>query len=183
MTRYYYLFVFVTLSMALGVTAWTYNKQREDRLESVKVEVKQSMASEEWFGAEKGLREILKADPESRKTPFMLGLSLHYQQKFDEARAMFESSYARGYKPALSQYNIACGYALSGDLEQAVLYLEKAFALDYSDVEFVLNDSDLDSLHDRLDFKDLLERMERRQKEKDAARDKEPVDYYNPEDL
>ncbi|MCB0826407.1 MAG: tetratricopeptide repeat protein [Armatimonadetes bacterium] len=183
MTRYYYLFVFVTLSMALGVTAWTYTKQKEERLETVKVEVKNSMAAEEWFGAEKGLREIWKAEPDCETTPFMLGLSLHYQEKFDEAREMFLESYKRGYKTALSQYNIACGYALSGEKDLAVQYLEKAFELDYSNVEFILDDADLDSLHDREDFKNLLERMEKRQHEKDAAKGKEIVDYYNPDNL
>ncbi|MEZ5162453.1 MAG: hypothetical protein R2688_01635 [Fimbriimonadaceae bacterium] len=73
MTRYYYLFVFVTLSMALGVTAWTYTKQKEERLETVKAGSHNKGGGRTL--AEKGLREILEADPNCETTPFMLGLA------------------------------------------------------------------------------------------------------------
>ena len=44
-------------------------------------------------------------------------------------------------------YNTACSWALAGDIEKAFYYLKIAIQKGYSDIENLMNDTDLESLH------------------------------------
>ena len=58
-----------------------------------------------------------------------------------------------------SLYELACCHALSGDGEKAFTYLEKASHMGWNDVEHVLEDEDLISLHDDPRWKKITTEM------------------------
>lgn len=59
-------------------------------------------------------------------------------------------------------YNIACFYSLAGEVDRAFDALERSIESGKTDIEWLLNDSDLDNLRDDARFKDLLEVMKSR---------------------
>ncbi len=59
-------------------------------------------------------------------------------------------------------YNVACAYALAGDVEQGIRYLEKSIRIGQAYREWIEHDSDLDSLRADPRFQTLLEQLEYR---------------------
>ncbi len=58
-------------------------------------------------------------------------------------------------------YNLACGYALLKDKQQALEFLEKAIEAGWDDAAHTKTDADLEILRDEPAFRKLLERMEK----------------------
>ena len=58
--------------------------------------------------------------------------------------------------PTGASYNIACSYALLGDKEQALKWLEKSIDMGFPDLSHVQTDADLKALHDDSRFKELV---------------------------
>ena len=77
---------------------------------------------------------------------YRFGYKLHTQDQFDDARAAFLRSIQLGTKVPESSYNIACGYALQNDRENALVWLQKAIAAGYDSRDHMNDDSDLDRL-------------------------------------
>jgi TolB-like protein/Flp pilus assembly protein TadD len=61
---------------------------------------------------------------------------------------------------ALVLYNIACFYSIAGEPDLAIQALEKSYEAGLADPEWMAQDSDLDSLRDRVRYQALVERME-----------------------
>jgi tetratricopeptide (TPR) repeat protein len=77
---------------------------------------------------------------------FNRGYELHYSDRLIEAIDAFTHSIGAGYRQATSMYNIACGFSRLNDNDNALFWLERAFALGFDQVELLKNDSDLDPL-------------------------------------
>jgi len=58
-------------------------------------------------------------------------------------------------------YNLACSYALLGQIEEALSGLEKAIKLGYRDFVYLKKDRDLKSLHHDPKFKALIQAQDR----------------------
>ncbi len=56
-------------------------------------------------------------------------------------------------------YNLACSFALTGRRDEALKALEYAITLGYTDLDFMLTDADLVSLHDEERFAELIGRF------------------------
>jgi tetratricopeptide (TPR) repeat protein len=67
----------------------------------------------------------------------------------------------RGGYPWGSAYDIGCCYALLGEKEQALKWVEKSFALGFRRLDRARNDDDLKSLHDDPRFRDLVALVDR----------------------
>lgn len=59
-----------------------------------------------------------------------------------------------------SHYNLACSQALKGQLAKAITSLKKAIELGYDDLEWLLQDDDLLSLHGIDKFEELVIQLE-----------------------
>lgn len=84
------------------------------------------------------------------------GTKLHQKDRFDEARVAFEKSIELGFKPDSSAYNIACGYGIQGDAENALLWLDRAIDKGFDDVAHLEKDSDLDPVRSDPRFRGLM---------------------------
>lgn len=56
-------------------------------------------------------------------------------------------------------YNLACSYALVGQKDRAFDALDRAVALGYNDVDWIVKDKDLKVLHTDPRFKEILSRL------------------------
>ncbi|MEQ8768176.1 MAG: hypothetical protein RL885_30010, partial [Planctomycetota bacterium] len=63
-----------------------------------------------------------------------------------------------GFSVSAATYNIACGFALLGESEQALTWLEKAIAVGFDRSDLLRSDSDLDSIRGEERFQKILAR-------------------------
>ena len=56
-------------------------------------------------------------------------------------------------------YNVACLYALQGKVEEAIECLENAVKYGFGHKEWIINDADLDPLHQHPRYQALLARL------------------------
>lgn len=61
---------------------------------------------------------------------------------------------------ATAHYNLACSLSLSKRPGDALRSLRKAIDLGYSDIDWMIQDPDLEALKDRPDFQKLIAKME-----------------------
>ncbi len=135
----------------------------ERRVVSATNEAKIAYVHKDWPEAEKNYRQVLDREPHNAEAQFMLGFSIHYQGRYDEARTLFQQAEGMGYRPELCQYNIACGYARSGDRVRALEHLRKSVERGFNMVDWASEDPDLASLHDDPEFKQIIDSARRRQ--------------------
>jgi tetratricopeptide (TPR) repeat protein len=87
-----------------------------------------------------------------------LALAWCYKRTDQLSRAIAALEQAVEVDPheALLCYNLACYWSLSGDAEQSVDYLAKAFDLDASYRDLVADEADFDAIRNRPEFQALL---------------------------
>jgi tetratricopeptide (TPR) repeat protein len=102
-----------------------------------------------------------KKDDWSRKEPrtggewFGRGYQLHSSDRYLEAIAAFQHAIDLGYRKETAMYNIACGYSLLNDKENAFSWLQRALDSGFNDTERLASDSDLDPLRTDQRFKNM----------------------------
>ena len=102
---------------------------------------------------------VVKQDREDdlkAKKSFEKGMELLAEEKYQKAIEAFKKSATTKSYSGVSQYNIACSYALSGETEKALVCLELAVDEGFDDFEQFDEDEDLKSLRDEDRFKELL---------------------------
>jgi len=77
--------------------------------------------------------------------------------ELDKGEKMAEEALVRGENEPLVLYNVACFYALRGDIERSVDLLETAVERGWGDRAWLETDSDLESLRDNARFRKLLQ--------------------------
>jgi hypothetical protein len=89
-----------------------------------------------------------------------LGIELLYAHELEEARLEFRRMiWCRPTDP-IPSYNIACGHALDGRVEEALRALRRCIRHGYRDPQHMLADSDLDSLRGDPRFQRLMQRLQ-----------------------
>jgi tetratricopeptide (TPR) repeat protein len=90
---------------------------------------------------------------------FKRGYELHYSDRVVEAIDAFAQSIGHGYRQATSMYNIACGFSRLNDNDNALFWLERAFAMGFDQVELLKTDSDLDPIRSDPRFDAMARRL------------------------
>ncbi|HVR43943.1 MAG TPA: M56 family metallopeptidase [Thermoanaerobaculia bacterium] len=111
---------------------------------------------EAWAGEEKTDRDA----PRNGREWYERGSRLHRQDRYAEAMTAFGNAAAAGYRTADSLYNIACGYALQNDREQALDWLERSLEAGFDGIAHAREDSDLDPIRTDPRFGALLARFD-----------------------
>ena len=83
--------------------------------------------------------------------PKAIALVNEWLGRYDQLPKSLQPNYS-GYRQNM-YYNLACYQNLTGQKADAINNLQKAFAAGFIDFNFILNDSDLASLHDDAGFK------------------------------
>ncbi|HKQ46924.1 MAG TPA: M56 family metallopeptidase [Phycisphaerae bacterium] len=101
------------------------------------------------------------------------GYAYHMEGQYDKAREAFLKAAELGPRTADSLYNIACGYSLAGEEDQAIAWLEKAIAAGYSDTNNMDGDSDLDNIRDDSRVQKMIESLKGSDQDDDADDDQD----------
>lgn len=86
----------------------------------------------------------------------------NYQLKrFKESAECYEKAFKIGEAKGRHYYKAACAWALAGERDSAVRNLNKAIDKDWTDIEHMKKDEDLESLHQEKGWKELILRLEK----------------------
>ncbi|MEP6743475.1 MAG: tetratricopeptide repeat protein, partial [bacterium] len=106
-------------------------------------------AQKDWPAAARYWQGVVAANPVNARFWEQFAQALYQAKDYKQAIPAYQKALELGAGfPSNQAYNIACCYALLGDKEAALTWLEKAFAMGFRDLELAQKDSDLLSLHD-----------------------------------
>jgi tetratricopeptide (TPR) repeat protein len=88
---------------------------------------------------------------------FNRGFELHQSNRYVEAIEAFSQSIALNHRQSTAMYNIACGFALLNDTENALFWLERSLAGGFEQTDLLRTDSDLDPLRSDPRFSEILQ--------------------------
>ena len=96
---------------------------------------------------------------------FSRGYALHQADHYIEAIDAFSHSIGLGYRQATSMYNVACGYSLLSDKDNALFWLDRSLAAGFDRADLLKDDSDLDPLRSDPRFNEIVQKMSFTRKE------------------
>jgi tetratricopeptide (TPR) repeat protein len=110
-----------------------------------------------WTDAAALWEKVVRANPVNGRFWYLLGLTHYNAKDYRKSTAAYEKALELGYlQPGNVAYNIACNYALLGEKEQALKWLEKAFALKFPSVQHAQTDTDLESVRNEPRYRNLV---------------------------
>ncbi len=136
-----------SLLLALAsVTVTAQEKGAADQAETLS-QAEAATAARDWKTAASLWQRVVDANPVNGRFWNQLG-NAHYEAKdYRKAITAYEKALElREGFPSNVAYNIACCYALLGDKENAIKWLEKSFALGFRNLAHAQTDGDLESL-------------------------------------
>lgn len=113
----------------------------------------------EWKEAAAEYEKFIETHADDGRVWYNLGYSYHMAKQFDRAFKAFGRSAELGARKGDSLYNIACGYSLSGEKDQAIQWLQKAVDAGYGDTNNMNGDSDLDNIRDDPRYQKIVEKL------------------------
>jgi len=117
------------------------------------------------------LKQVGDNDSRDGQYWFNRGYELHQSDRYQQAIEAFAHSIDLGYRQATAMYNIACGFALLNDKENAVVWLERALSLGFDRTDLLRNDSDLDPVRSDARFQQLLRKVSFTKNEDKSSKD------------
>jgi acetyl esterase/lipase len=117
-----------------------------------------------WFGREypeaaSAYAAYVKTHPDDAEAWLRLGLSQAQVHEASDADVSLQKAYALGANRPVDLYNIACGYALTGNKDKALDWLGRAVDAGFQDRQLMTTDSDLESLRGDPRFDALVKRL------------------------
>ncbi len=107
-------------------------------------------------GAISYFRKVLQIDPDDIETMYHLAKLYVGTSEYEKALSLYQKLIALLPDNPAIDYNIACIYAQQNRPEKSVLWLKKAVAKGYNDIEHIKNDSDLDNIRDSSPYQEFL---------------------------
>jgi hypothetical protein len=115
------------------------------------------MQAQQWAEAAALWEQVVKANPVQGNFWERLGTAYYNAKDYRKSISAFEKQIELGGgRPANAAYNIACNYALLGEKELAIKWLEKALAMKFPSLQHAQADTDLQSLHSDVRFQKLV---------------------------
>ncbi|MCA8954111.1 MAG: DUF2911 domain-containing protein [Planctomycetes bacterium] len=105
-----------------------------------------ALQESDWQAAAASFKKAVELDPEDGTSWQLLGYSLHADGRLDEALPIHQKAAEFAGVAPVASYNVACVYALKGDKDKALTWLEKAAAVGFDRPEHIANDPDMDPL-------------------------------------
>ncbi len=118
----------------------------------------EAFGKQDWATAVERYREAIAKGYEYPFVQMRTGYALHVQGKYAEALP-YHLKAANAQQKALrvdGLYNAACAYALTGNKDKALEFLTKAVDAGFLDQSQIEGDSDMDSLRDNDQFKQIV---------------------------
>lgn len=154
-------------------------EQREAIVEIGPAVAAKVMATPEMLlaGIEK-LKHKRNSEPTDGADWYGHAYELHRADRHAEAIEAFKQSIALGHRVAASKYNIACGYALMEDEQNAIAWLQDAIASGWDDYGHIARDSDFDPIRNSPRFRQLVASLDGAARKQDR-RIEETLDRFD----
>ena len=153
---YALLFVITFLSGGVYQSAKAQELDTQAYVETLQLAQTKSEARE-WKEAAAAWQRVLEANPVNAGFWNSLGDAAYGNKDYRRAISAYEKALELGAGfPSNAAYNIACCYALLGEKEQALAWLQKSFDMGFRNLAHSQTDSDLLSLHDDPRFKKIV---------------------------
>ncbi|HEV7683391.1 MAG TPA: tetratricopeptide repeat protein [Pyrinomonadaceae bacterium] len=116
-------------------------------------------------------KEVAKADwsksgpPQDGGEWFARGYQMYNSDRHEEAIAAFKHAADLGHRKATAMYNIACGYSLLNEKDNALVWLQQALDNGFEGADYLWDDSDLDPLRSDSRFKKIVASVPRNDNE------------------
>jgi len=113
---------------------------------------------------------------------FDIGFKLHARGQYDEAREAFELAIDSEFRPSISMYNIACGFAKQGDVNSTIAWLERAMEAGWDSPQDFTRDDDFGPLQSDPAFRDFIDEAYEQTGKRRGGKDhpfEEAVKKYN----
>lgn len=138
-------------------------ERKQRALEEERERVAEELARAKRETGDQAVREEAKKqgphDLQEAQELFDTALQLHEAKDFKESVRLFKRIHFQFPKHQIgftSAYNVACGYALAGDKDRALDWLETSVKSGFSKIDHLRSDPDLDTLRDEKRYKRLL---------------------------
>jgi hypothetical protein len=116
-----------------------------------------AVAQKDWKAAAGYWASVVDENPVNARFWEQFAQALYQTKEYKQAIPAYQKALELGAGvPGNQAYNIACCYALLGDKESALNWLEKSFVLGFRRIENAQTDSDLQTLRDNPRFLKLL---------------------------
>ena len=132
-------------------------------LEEEKERIAAELAKAKREAGDEALKKLAQKegphDGDDAQQMFDEALKLHEEKNYKESVPLFKRVYYNFPKSPIgftSAYNVACGYALAGQKEEALDWLETSVKAGFSKIDHIRKDTDLDSLRNEKRYKRLL---------------------------
>ncbi|WP_239022870.1 TPR end-of-group domain-containing protein [Pontibacter mangrovi] len=83
-------------------------------------------------------------------------------KEYKASGEVYEKAFAKGKGSTTDYYNAACSWALAGNKNKAMAYLQQAVEQGYSNLSHLKQDADLNSLHGDKRWKALVQELEKK---------------------
>ena len=107
------------------------------------------------------LEGVVRRDPDFVEALQLLGDGYTRRGRYDSGLEVDEQLCKLRPSDPLVLYNLACSYSLTKRCEQAATTLIRALALGYNDFKWLLQDSDLENLHQHPAFEAVRTKIKR----------------------
>jgi tetratricopeptide (TPR) repeat protein len=101
-------------------------------------------------------QETRTEPPRDGEEWFSRAYQMHSADRYPEAIEAFKRAADFGYRKATAMYNIACGYSLLNDKENALVWLQRSLDNGFDGYTLVADDSDLDPIRADARFKKIV---------------------------
>ena len=131
--------------------------------ESSQAKADELFKARKWADAAEAYHTVVKDEPNNANAWNQLGMSYFWLKQYGPAIEALKSAAAISQN-ASTMYNIACAYALSQRSDDALDWLEKSIASNFSPFVYPEKDSDLKILHDLPRFKQLITPLDKKRR-------------------
>ena len=162
----------LTSIVSLTVYSQTQRRPHEPRESDKTVRGSAKNAALRMTKEEDRKNEDRKSETRDGEYWFNRGYSLHQSDQYIEAIEAFSHSIGLGYRQATAMYNVACGYALLNDKDNALFWLNRSLAAGFDRGDLLRDDSDLDPLRSDSRFKEIVQKVSLTKKQDKPGKDK-----------
>jgi tetratricopeptide (TPR) repeat protein len=146
----------LSLSVFITVTCFAQDSPTKTYLATL-AQAEAKTTAKEWNDAAVLWGKIVQINPVEGRYWNQLASAYYNAKDYRKSIPAYEKQIELGYGiPANAAYNIACDYALLGENEQALKWLEKAFEMGFADLKNAQTDTDLESLRDDPRYRKLV---------------------------
>lgn len=128
--------------------------------DKVVAKAREALEHGEFEAAAASFRKAVELKPEDGTSWQLLGYSLHALGKLDEALPVHKKAAEFPNVAPVATYNVACVYALKGETEKALKWLQKSADAGFDRPEHIANDPDMDPLRKNEQFKAIVAEIE-----------------------